>query len=707
MRRLAVVTGLAVLAVGAQSLAQQPPQGQSPAQPIFRMGVNFVEVDAVVTDARGQFVRNLASGDFEVFENGTPQNVSVFSLVDIPVEREDRPLYRPAVTSDVLSNEQGSGGRVYFLILDDLHVAAFRSSHVRQMAQRFVDRYLGANDLAAVIHVGQSSANQPFTFSKPLLRRSINRFRGHKLPSRTLNKLADATQQQELADLPGNFMGPLIDADSPVRLEFANMMLATLEDLSRYVQRLQGRRKAFVLFSEGIDYDLDSPLTDSFSGLAVGTEVSTIHGAMRAMLETAMRANVSIYPVDPRGLGHELEGIAGLGPIPSKYSFPEGVDPLPTYGIRDVQRGLRDELDGALDALRMLASETGGFPAINSNDFERPFQRIVEENSSYYLLGYYPTNPANDGTFRNVRVRVRRPDVDVVARRGYFAPRPTGETPRTPESAVAVLREVAASPAASSGLSMRVVPQVLKAPSGLARVHLTVELGAGELPFREADGLFSNDLMLIWEATDGDGEVRASMTRRATFQLRPRAHAQVEEFGVNMIAEFDLPAGRYQLRVAGLEELSGRSGSVIGDLEVPRFRTSTLEMSSLVLGARTSKFEFAVSDGAGALARLLPAPPTARREFASTEQLAVYAEIYDNDTRPHTVDLSARVTAEDGREVFVAEDQRDQRELAGRSYGHLVALPLDQFRPGRYVLTVAARSRLGTEVKRETTIVVR
>ncbi len=704
MKRLAFAAAIAVLVAAAGGPSAQ----ERPAQPVFRLGVNFVEVDAVVTDGNGQFVRDLTTEDFEIYENGKPQRVSVFSLVDIPVERDDRPLFRAAaVPTDVLTNAAGGGGRVYFLILDDLHVAPFRTQRVRELALRFVDRYLGANDVAAVIHVAQAQHNQTFTFSRPLLRRSINRFVGRKLRSRTLNKLVDATQQQELADLPGNFMGPLIDADSPLRLEFANIMLNTIEDLSRYVSRLQGRRKAFVLFSEGIDYDMDSPLTDSFSGLAVSTEISTIHGAMRQMLETAMRANVSIYPVDPRGLGHELEGISGLGPIPTAYSFPEGIDPLPSYGIRDVERGLRDELDGALEALRMLASETGGFAAINSNDFERPFQRIVDDNSSYYLLGYYPTNTEKDGTFRRVEVTVRPPGVQVVARRGYFAPRPNDQDRGTPESGVATLREVAASPMASSGLSMRVVPQLLKAPNGQARVHLTVEFPADELPFREVGGLFTNDLLVMWEAVNADGEVLETMTRRATFRLRPSMHARALEFGVNMIVEFDLPAGRYQLRVAGLEELSGRSGSVVGDLDVPRFRTEALTMSSLVLAVPTSRFEFAMSDGGGALARLLPSPPTSRREFSRDEPLAVYAEVYDNDERPHTVDLAVRVLAQDGRQMYLAEDQRDQRELTGRSYGHLVALPLSQFQPGRYVLSVEARSRLGAEVKRETAITIR
>lgn len=704
MRPAALVTGLAVLTAG---ILLERVDARQQTQPTFRLGVNFVEIDAVVTDDRGQFIRDLQPEDFQLYENGSPQDVSVFSLVDIPVELENRPLYRAApVASDVLGNDSSDNGRVYFLVLDDLHVDPKRTQFVRQLAQNFINRYLGANDLAAVIHVGQPQYNQAFTYSKPLLRQAAGRFVGRKLPSRTLNKLEDATRQQELADLPGNFMGPLIDPDAPVRLEYASLTLGTLEDLSRYVSRLQGRRKAVVFFSEGIDYDLESPLTDSFSGLAVGTEINTIHGNLRTLLETAMRANVSIYPIDPRGLGHELEGVSRLGAIPSRYSFPEGVDPLPSYGFRDVERGLRDELDGSLDALRTLATETGGFAAINRNEFDAPFRRIVEENSSYYLLGYYPTNRDRNGTFRRVEVQVRQPGLTVRARRGYFAPR-SNEASAAPTTPADALAEVVAAPTASSGLTMRAVPQLLKSPTGTGRVHLTLELPAGELPFVEADGVFNNQLLMTWQIMNADGDVHSAMTREATLKLRPRSHARAAEFGVSMTIEFDLPAGQYQLRLAGIEQVSGRSGSVIGDLEVPRFSSAPLAMSSLVLAVPTPKYEFAMSEGAGALGRLLPAPPTTRRVFEADEQLAVYAEIYDNDERPHTVDLALRVIAEDGRQVYVLEDQRDRRELAGRAYGHLVALPLDQFRPGNYVVSMEARSRLGTEIKRETMITVR
>jgi VWFA-related protein len=714
MQKTAIVTSLVLLGAAVVLPAEQAPRDQ--ARPTFRLGVNYVEVDTTVTDAGGRFLRDLTADDFQVFEDGVPQDVSVFSLIDIPVDRDDRPLFRDTpVVSDVFSNDRGLEGRVYLIVLDDLHIDGLRTGVVRRAAQAFVDQYLGANDVAAVVHVGRPEANQALTFSKPLLRQSIAKFSGKKLPSRTINRLRDMALVQELQTIDGEgaslgFVGPPMDMDSAQRLAHAGTTLGAIENLSRFVSRMQGRRKAFVFFSEGIDYDLENPMADTFSGLRVGTEISTVNMGLREMLQTATRANVSIYPVDPRGLIQGLtDAPSSLGSLPVTYyqCGDDCADPLPSSALLEAENGLRDELEGSLDSLRMLASETGGLAAINTNDFDRPFRRIVEDNSSYYLLGYYPTNTARNGSFRRVTVDVRRPGAEVRARRGYFAARAGDEAVEAPTTAVDAVHGVAAAPVATTGLSMRVVPQVLLGPAGVPRVHLTVEMPGGAIPMRPTEELFTNELLMVWTVTDADGNQRASVTREATFRLLPSTHQRAEEAGWNMTAEFDLPAGEYQLRVAGLEQLSGRSGSIIGDLVVPRFSTATLALSSLVVGVPTSKVQFALSEGAGALTRLLPVPPTSRREFGANEELAIYTELYDNDERPHVVDISVRVLAEDGRQLFVAEDERDRRELAGRVYGHFVTLPLRQFQPGRYILSVEARSRLGTEVKRETEIVVR
>src|SRR5262245_32166228 len=111
-----------VVGVQAEQTPQQPPpppSQPSPQQPTppptFRVEVNYVEVDATVTDAAGNPVSDLTAADFEVLEEGKPQKISAFSLVNIPVERAERPLFASApIEEDVQSNRRANG-RVYLI----------------------------------------------------------------------------------------------------------------------------------------------------------------------------------------------------------------------------------------------------------------------------------------------------------------------------------------------------------------------------------------------------------------------------------------------------------------------------------------------------------------------------------------------------------------------------------------------------------------
>src|SRR4051812_37301384 len=171
-----------MLLAGAGLLAAQGPPQEVPQGPTFKAQVEYVEVDAVVTDDQGNFVRNLKRDDFQLFEDGKPQNISTFLVVDIPVERYERPLFaEQPIEPDVKSNERPFDGRVYVLILDDLHVDATRTARVRQYARQFIERNLGANDLMAVISTGGRAADaQDFTSNKRLLLASVDKFMGRK-----------------------------------------------------------------------------------------------------------------------------------------------------------------------------------------------------------------------------------------------------------------------------------------------------------------------------------------------------------------------------------------------------------------------------------------------------------------------------------------------------------------------------------------------
>src|SRR5712691_923080 len=185
MKKHVKLAALAVLLSGVAVLAQNPPAAapQQPQQPTFRVQVDYVEVDAVVTDRNGNLVRDLKKEDFQVLEDGKAQAINTFTFVNIPVERADRPLFAASpIEPDVKSNERPFEGRVYVMVIDDLHTRFGRSIRVKAAAKQFIERRLGANDLMAIVHTaGPSDAGQEFTSSKRLLLAAVDKTSGRKL----------------------------------------------------------------------------------------------------------------------------------------------------------------------------------------------------------------------------------------------------------------------------------------------------------------------------------------------------------------------------------------------------------------------------------------------------------------------------------------------------------------------------------------------
>lgn len=673
--------------VGAALLAQQPPASQSapttPQPPItFKVEINYVEVDAVVADQQGNFVRDLKKEDFQVFEDGKPQAVTAFAFVNIPVEREMAPLFsRQPIEPDVRSNERQFDGRVYLIALDDLHTHPLRSQRVKAAARQFIERSLGANDLAALVHTsGRTDASQEFTNNRRLLLAAVDRFMGKKLRSPTLDRLDEYYNQQARARDAGNPVERVNDPREFERAYDAQTSLRTLRNLAEYMNGIRGRRKALVYVSEGIDYDTTDVINNR--------SASSVLDDLREAIAAATRSNVSIYAVDPRGLttlGDEAIEIGGL---------PEN----PNLGLGP--QSMLNEVRLSQDSLRVLADETGGFAAVNSNDFAQAFQRIVSDNSSYYVLGYYPGNSRRDGRFRKIEVRLSRPGLQVRARKGYVAPR--GKTPAAPSVAAtpgtsAELSAALASPLPTSGLTIRVFAAPFKGTAPNASVSVAIEAGGRDLTFSEKDGKFVDDIEVSISAIDQQGKVRGGDRHTLQMGLRPDTHKRVVQFGFRTLSRFEVPPGRYQLRIAARESGGGRIGSVHYDLEVPDFSKAPFSMSGLVLGSAGGGRAPTVKPDPQ-FSEVLPVPPTTAREFERNDEIALFAEIYDNEgASPHKVDITATLQTDEGKVVFKNEEERASSELQGArgGYGYAARIPLRDVAPGLYVLKVEARSRLG------------
>jgi VWFA-related protein len=670
-------------------------QGQAPApqQPpiTFRAEVNYVEVDTRVLDKDGKFVTGLKADDFQVFEDGKPQKVSAFSVVNIPVERAERPLFASKpIEPDVHTNMQGADGRIYVIVLDDLHTAALRSQRVKMAAKQFIERYIGANDLAAVVHTsGRSDAGQEFTSSQQRLLRAVDLFMGRKLTSSTLNMIDDVGARAGTAAASD----PATDLDDKERGYNARATLDSIRNLATYLGNIRGRRKALVLFGEGIDYNIDEMFSDQI------TEAQSVRDATRDMIAAATRANVAIYAVDPRGLGAEFNDLASIQSFPDDTSLGLGMS------------SIFNEVRLSQDSLRVMGDETGGFAVVNQNDFATAFQRIVDDNSSYYVMGYYSTNDKRDGRFRKIEVKLKdKPGYVVRARKGYVAPR--GKTPdaktASKDGSSPELRAALESPLPLTELPLAATAAVFKGPAPKASVVIATYISGSSLPFAESAGMFKDDIEVIGLATDVKGKTFATERNTVNLNMKPDTAKRVTATGFRVIQSLDLAPGRYNLRMAVREANSKKAGSVTIDLDVPDFSKAPLSMSDIALTSAMSGVAPTIHPK-DPLEKILPGPLTTYRQFSTGDELALFAEIYDNDKQPHKVEIVATVKAEGGQQVFQTREEHSSSELAGSAggYGFQARVPLKSIAPGLYVLRVEGTSQIGDHATTSKEIVFR
>jgi len=680
MRHLRAAAVLVLLG----SSVLQGQAGQAP--PTFRVAIDFVEVDVHVTDGQGNYVRDLKKEDFQILEDGKPQMISTFERIDIPVERGQQPLFtsRP-IEPDVQSNERPFAGRVYVMVLDTAHTLPQNTNLMRLAAKKFINEKLGANDLMAVVHArgvaGGPDEGQEFTNNKRLLTAAVDKFRGAAPRSATLNKVDDVinnASQRSLMRTQGLGSPDPVDIDAREREYNARAVIEELTAVADWFSVVRGRKKSILYFSEGISYDINDVFQNQGNNAA-----AMIQLRMQDLVRAASKSNATIYSIDPRGMLALSDASIEL----------QGIDPGDPASANLDERALNTESRLARESLQSFAELTGGFAVVNTNRMANAFDRILDENSSYYMLAYYPPNPKRDGKYHNLNVRVNRPGLMVRFRKGYA--NATGKPPASPTSTLPPeLFDALQSPIPLSGLGMKVFAAPFKGSAPNASVLIGVELRGTNLTM-SANGKVD---VAYW-AIDSHGKVKASNRDTMTLNLRPETKEKVQKEGIRLLTRLDMPAGRYQLRVASHDE-GGAAGSVLYDLDVPDFSKERLTISGLVITSPSASQMPTVKPD-NELRMLLPGPPAGVRSFAQNEQIALFTDVYDNDVTPvHKVDITTTLTSDAGRVVYKNEEERSTSDLEGKKggFGIGTTLSLSDYEPGLYVLKVEARSRLGADV---------
>jgi VWFA-related protein len=684
----AAALGLGAVVFAGQPAGQQPPptppagapgaqQGQAQAQdpqqrpPVFRAGVNAVRVDVIVTDKSGNPVNDLTAADFEVQEDGKPQDVDLFKLVNSdgnvgPGAEPARPIRSD---SDQELEAARDDVRLFVIFLDDYHVRRINAMRMREVLAQFIKTQLGPLDMVAVMYPLMSVQQVTFTRDLDAAAASVRAFEGRKYDYRPRNAFED-----QYANYPAQ-------AVETVRNQ---VVMTALRGLSVKLGSLREGRKAIIFVSEGFASLLPPQMRDPNAQMpgmwnpaannpSAGSGVaedrarfrsdSELYSDLRVVFDTANRHNTAIYAIDPRGLAT------------GEFDINESVG-----GKLD-----QDFLRATQDTLQVLALNTDGRAIVNRNDLEKGLRQVVRDTSAYYLLGYNSSAPA-DGKFHEIKVRVKRPGVQVRSRKGYTAPTADeaakASAPPKPAPPPAVEKALANVGTRQRDAFISTWLGTGRGSGGRTRVTFVWE------PIPPIPGEKRQDaarVQVLANSRGGEEFYRGLVPPEETAPPAGEAAApSPPALRAGSKVSFDAPPGRMQVRVIVQNEKGQVLDSFQQEVSVPDYSGTEVRLSTpAVLRARTPR-EFQ------ALSRDPDSVPTPLREFRRTDRLLIRF-VADIPGGASSAEIGARLLNRVGQKMvdLVAQPPADP------SQPYQIDLPLAGLSPGEYVIEIQAKGVSG------------
>ena len=623
---------------------------------MFRTGINFVRVDAIVTDEDGAPILDLTADDFRVFEDDVEQTIESFRLVEV-TGLPDPALPPPSSIRndyDQVREAARPDSRIFVFFLDDYHVRDTNAIRARSMLVEFVETQLRPTDLVGIMYPLTPVADMRLTRNHGQVVRALEAFEGVKYDYQPRNMY-----EHMYANFP----------TTTVEMIRNDVSLSALKALAIHLGGLREGRKSVIALSEGYSNYVPPQLRDvnaqaggflnpaRFDPLAAESpmeetqqffEMSYMRSELVYTADIANRNNTSFYMVDPRGLA---TGEFDSSQVP--------IDMRTDYRLlRELQ-----------DTLHVLADETDGRAIVNRNDLLSGLTQIVADQSAYYLLGYTSSAAPTDGEFHEIDVEVLREDVRVRARKGYYA--------LTAENAARVLAPPRPEPPRAVDTALATLAEPRRGR------YVRTWVGA-----RRGDG-GRTELTFVWEPIGGDrARRRESASQVMLMAMSDRSayfRGEVPGPGRGRMprVRFDVDPGGLELNIGIEDEYGDVLDRDIDELVAPDFTGPDVALSTpQVLRARNALEMRGLLADADAL-------PTASRFFRRTEQLLFRVEAYaPGGVAPR---VRARLLSREGTammELPVAAPEGDRP--------HEVLLQLSPFPRGDYLMELSAEAGDGT-----------
>ena len=550
----------AVAQPSSQESAQQSNSAQSSGSQdtgfVLKAETDLVLTNIVVRDSKtGEVVRGLKQSDFTILENGKPQRISSFDFESVDMAQPLNEATISGLASAARNKASASSGvreqdlRDHRLIVFFFDLTSMQPEDIDRSvdaARAFLTNKMQPADLVALVSLDtELKVDQDFTSDKKLLADEIGMYNGTEGNAFAQGANANSNQVEDASGY------------TPDESEYNDINtdreLFALRAISQSLAKIN-QKKSLLYFSGGLSRD--------------GIENQA---SLRAAINAAVRANLSIYSLDTRG----LQAISPLGDASTGSLRGTGA-----FNGAAMQNNFNANY-ASQETLTTLSSDTGGKAFLDSNDFAPAFAQIQKDSSAYYVIGFHPANPARDGRYRKLVVKVNRPGVKLEYRPGYYAPADFKHSAK--EDRERDLQDQLDSDLPATDVAMYLDAFYFQLSDNRFYVPVSLIVPGSQIPFVKGGDRDKATLDVIGEVID---EVKRPIGHvRETVKLAVDGQQQVRQKNVQYSTSFNLPPGKYHLKFVVRENESGHMGSFEADITLPDTRKVPLKLSSVVLAS--------------------------------------------------------------------------------------------------------------------------
>ena len=646
----------------------------------FKSETKLVIVNLAVKDKSGKPVTDLKKEDVEVLEDGVRQDVRVFELQKLNGDALP-PIFASRPGTIVENKPQGpttvapaagpiryQDRRLLALLFDFSSMQPPEQLRAQEAAIKFLSSQMTSSDLVEIMTFNAKlNVVQEWTDNRDSLIATLKKF--------SLGEGSDLADLAATSADEGDDSGSFTADETEFNIFNTDRKLSAIEDAARKLS-IFPEKKALIYFSSGV------PKT--------GVENQS---QIKATVNAAVRANVSLYPIDARGL-------VALPPGgDATQASPRGTGIL----TGSKQASVRSNFNDTQETLVTLASDTGGKAMLDTNDLTMGIRQAQEDINSYYIIGYYSKNDALDGKYRRIKINLvnKQLQAKLDYRNGYYAEKQfknfnSSDKERQLEEALTLGDPVSELPLALEVDYFRVAKDRYFVP-------ISVKIPGSAVGLTKKGAKQTADMDFIGQVRDATGKLISGVRDNITVKLNETDAAQIGRRHLQYDAGLTLSPGTYSLKFLARENLSGKMGTFETKFTIPDLNGGrSMRLSSVIWSSQKEAIAAAVgsADNNKKLTAANPLVqgaqklvPSITRVFRKDQTLYVYFEVYDPTMDPDrkVPSLSAQVDLLLGaRKVYSSQPVRLNKLATSRPgvAQFSFQIPLGRLPVGQYVSQV-------------------